>query len=209
MGLIELAADLEQMLHEAGRRLTAANKGDFQRFILFAAADFARVRPRTRRASVTLSADVGEYPAPADLAFVKAATWGTAERRRRKPWADNWPGPLPRLTTFENDDGETALWIDPAPTRAQINALGSTYSFYYVARHQVATDPAGTTVREADRELLLVRAMVFALQELANDNSVKPVRLGDGVGSGPKNGTPAALAKDWYTEFERLAGIAA
>jgi len=206
MGLIDLATELQQMLHEAGQRLTAVNKGDFQRFVRLAAADLVHVRPRTLVDSLTLVADQSEYPAPADLVQVKApARWGLAERRTRKPWADNWPGRLPALRAVESG-GATVLFLDPPPTAAQIADLGTSYSYYYIAAHTVAVDPAQTTVRAVDRDLLLVRAMVFGLLELANDGSVKPTSLGDGVGSGPKNGTPAALADAWYREFERLAG---
>lgn len=206
MGLIELAGELQQMLHEAGHRLTAANKGDFQRFIRMAATDLAHVRPRTLVASLTLVADQAEYPAPADLVAVKApARWGLQARRTRKPWADNWPGRLPTLRAIESG-GATVLHLDPAPSAAQIADLGADYSFYYLAGHRVALDGANTTVRAVDRDLLLVRAMVFALRELAADSSVKPTRVGDGIGNGPRNGTPSALADAWYKEFERMAG---
>lgn len=206
MGRIELAAELEAMMHEAGRRLQAVNKGHFQRFIDLAAADLARVRPRTRLGSITLTAGQPDYPAPADLVIVKTALWGLAERRARQPWQDHWPGKLPCPRVAELD-GAPHLYLHPAPTAGQITALGSEYKFYYVARHTVAQEGADTTVREADRHLLLVRAMVFGLRELAVDQSAKPVQLGDGVGSGPRNNTPAALADAWEKEFERMAAV--
>ena len=205
MAFTDLATDLEAMLGNAANRFTAPSQGDFRRHLELAAADLARYRPRTKQGQITLQAEVSEYPLPADTVFFTASDWGRKERRTRQPWDRNWPGRLPVAREVESESGTRLLFLDPAPTAAQIADLGSAYHFFYVAEHVVGDDAANTTVQTKDRHLLLVRAVVFALLELSNDHSSAPVSLGDKVGSGPKNGTPPALAETWFKAFERMA----
>lgn len=204
MSKTALIADLKGMLGDAAAKFTAAADADFARHLDAAAFDLGRFRPRTLVGSVTLVADQSNYTAPADLVRVKCSLWGLQERLQRRPWDTNWPGRLPALSLAESG-GTRQIWLDPAPTTAQINNLGSTYRFYYFAGHAVADQAANTTVRESDRVLLLIRAVVQALQELAHRGVAKPVQLGDGFGSMPKNGTPGALAEVLLDQFERMA----
>jgi len=204
MSMGELATDLQAMCGSAANRLSAANLGDFRRSLTLAAAALALVRPRTLRGTVTLEAGTAEYALPDDCVLFKVSEWGVIERQQRKPWDDNWPGLLPRARQIESN-GEQVLYLSPAPTAGQITALGSTYPFYYLAAHTIGNDAANTTVRTADRHLLLIRALVFCLKQIANDQSNLPVQLGANAGTGPKNGTPAALADAWLKEYEALA----
>lgn len=204
MSKADLVLDLRRMLGSAADKFQEENDADFQRHLDVAAFELGRVRSRTLVGSVTLVADQDNYPAPTDLVQVKWPIWGTKERLRRRPWDPNWPATLPRLFLVESG-GARELRLDPAPTAAQIVDLGAAYRFYYYAAHTVADAADQTTVRAADRPLLLVRAMAQALSELANQATTKPVQLGDGIGSLPKNGTSAALAKAALELFDRMA----
>lgn len=205
MSQADLVADLKAILMDAAGKFTAATDGDFKRHLDLAALDMGRVRPRTRVGEVTLVADQPNYPAPADLLQTKIPLWGTTEKARYKMWDAEWPGRLPRLTVVEHD-GARELWLSPSPSAAQITRLGSAYKFYYLAGHAVGELAADTTVQPGDRHLLLLRATVQALQELASNGIFKPVQLGSaGVGSMPKNGTPAALSEQLMKQFWELA----
>jgi len=202
----ELTEDLKAMLSDAAEKFSSPGDEDFYRHLAVAAMDMGRFRPRTLVGSLTLAADQSAYPAPADLLSPKYPRWGIEQRARSLPWDKSWPGRLPRLSVAESG-GVRVLMLDPPPTNAQIEALGSSYSFYYFAGHVIATDANGTTVMAGDRPLLLIRAAAQAMIELANRNVTKPVQLGGGagVGSMPKNGTPAALGKDLMELFEKMA----
>lgn len=204
MSKTSLVADLRAMLGDAAAKFTAAGDADFTRHLDLAAFDLGRFRPRTLVGTLSLVADQPNYAAPADLVRVKYPLWGVTERSQRRPWDANWPGRLPCLSLVENS-GTRELWLDPPPTAAQIRDLGATYRFYYFAGHAIDDVAANTTVRLADRWLLLLRAVVQALQELAARGVAKPVALGDGFGSMPKNGTPGFLAEQLLKQYERMA----
>lgn len=203
MSRASLIADLKASLHDAAE-VFEAEDGDFGRHLDVAALDLARYRPRTLLGTLTLEPDRAGYPAPADLVQIKIALWGRRERTQRKPWDPGWPGQLPRLQVVETAGGRE-VHLMPAPTMAQIACLGATCQYYYYAAHRVAAEAAETTVRPADRGLLLLRAQVEALREIAVRNSFKPVQMRDGLHSQPRNGTPAALYRELLAEFERAA----
>jgi hypothetical protein len=203
-------ADLIQSLKEM--LMSAADKFDnptesLGLFLTTAAQDFGQVRPHTLLGPLTLVADQPNYPAPADLVQPKFSRWGRKEQRDRKPYNSNWVGRLPKLQVI-NNAGTRELWLDPAPTQAQITDLGSAYQYFYFAAHQVAEAVADTTVRPEDRSLLLVRALAEALFALAARGSTQPITLGAGggsIGSMPKNGTPASLAEKAMDRFHSMA----
>lgn len=206
MSQADLITDLKGILMDAQAKFTGASDVDFKRHLDIAALDMGRVRPRTLLGTVTLVADQPNYAAPADLLKPKYALWGKDEKRKRKPWAANYPGRLPDLSLIENASGALEIWLSPSPTAAQMSDLGSAYKFYYYAGHKVDATAANTTINAGDRHLLLVRATAQAMQELAHNGVTKPVQLGSGgVGSMPKNGTPGALAEKLMELFEALA----
>lgn len=175
------------------------------RHLDIAAMDMGRVRRRTLVGEITLVADQPDYDAPANLLSVKCPLWGVDEQKTRKPWACNYPGRLPRLSVYE-EGGVRMLWLSPSPSAAQITDLGSTYKFFYFAGHQIGDEEADTTIRAEDRHLLLIRAAAQSMQELAHNGVTKPVQLGNaGVGSMPKNGTPAALAEGLMRTWKDMA----
>ena len=204
MSQADLVVDLKNMLQDAAAKFTEAEDADFVRHLTIAAQDLGRFRHRTKLGSVTLEADKNDYPAPADMIKPKVGLWGLNERRTRKPWQRNFPQTLPQLDVIEGDSG-IEIHLNPAPTAEQIADLGQTFKFYYFAGHSIADDAAQTTVRSADRHLLLIRAAAQALFELAANGISKPVQLGPGVGSMPKNGTPGALSDQLLKQFVEMA----
>ncbi|MFZ5658765.1 MAG: hypothetical protein ACOY5C_02785 [Pseudomonadota bacterium] len=204
MSLTDLIADLKSSLQDAATVFDAPADADFIRHLNQAALDMGRVRPRTLVGELALVAAQPNYPAPADLLRPKFPLWGMAERQQRRPWDKAWPGPAPRLSLVDTGSGRE-LWLDPAPTEAQISLLGARYRFYYFATHQIDVDASKTTVLPGDRGLLLLRAQAEAMLEMAMRNIKKPVQLRDGSNSAPKNGTPAALASWLLEAFARQA----
>jgi len=200
-----LVADLKASLQDAVEVFTATDDADFKRHLARAAEDFGRRFPRRVRGSVTVEADVAEYPAPAGLVRPLRATWSDTARRNYRPWDRAWPERDPRLSLEEDDTGGRVLVLSPPPSAAQITQLGATFPFVYEAGHQIGTDASDTTIPADRRGLLLLRAQAEAMKEMAARNIQKPVKMGDGQGGAPRNGVPAALHKQLMDEFERLA----
>ena len=208
MSQAELVASLKSSLQDAAAFFTAASDADYKRHLDQAAQDFGRVQPRVLRAVVTLAAGQAVYTsadgAPQDMVRLNATTWGVDARRARQPWDDNWPGPLPRARVVRNG-AAIELHLAPAPSAAQITALGSDYPLYYSAAHAVGADAASTTIHAQHRARLLLRAQAEAMKELAMRGVAKPVQLRDGLSGAPRNAHPAALHEQLMAAFERGA----
>lgn len=200
MSKADLITDLIASLMDSAEIFTADSDADFIRHLNNAALDMGRFRMRTLVGSITLVADQPNYPAPADLLRPKSAIWGTNSAYSRKPWLRQHAGPIPTVHLVGPE-----LHLDPAPTAQQIAKLGADFKYFYFAGHTIATESAETTIHVGDRGLLLLRAQVEALQEIAIRNSGKPVSMQDGVSGAPKNGTPAALSEQLMERFENMA----
>lgn len=200
----DLVADLKNSLHDAADIFTAAGDADYIRHLDMAALGLTRWRPRTLVGTIDLVADTALYTAPDDLSAIKSHLWGIAPLPARRPWEKGYTGRLPDLRLTEVD-GVRALCLEPSPTAAQIGMLGSSFRYYYFARHSVAVSADQTTIRAGDRGLLLLRAQAEAMREMAMRNIKKPVQMRDGLASAPKNGTPTALYQVLMEEFERVA----
>lgn len=201
MALAGLVETLQDMLGEAGKKFLSPDGADFRRHLAVAVRDYSRLRPRTLSATVTLIAEQPNYAAPLDLLRPKVGMWGVTQRRAVKPWdAGCLSGPLPRLSLVGQE-----IWLDPPPSSAQISAFGSCYQFFYFAAHALGEAAAETSVPEIDRPVLMIRAVSAALSELAAQNHNRPVQLGGQMASVPRNGTPAALADQFFQLFERMA----
>lgn len=200
MVLADLVTDLKTSLHDTAKVFVAADDADFKRFLQQALPDMQFKRPLSRLGSITLVADQAQYAVPvSDFAAYKLHDWADPARAP-KPWQPGYPGSVPRV--IDAWDG-SAWWLvlQPAPSSALLACYGSTLKFWYFARH-ILSDTAGqTTVNELDRGLLLLRAQVEALKELAVRNASKPVQLRDGMSGTPRNSTPAALAEQLLQEF--------
>lgn len=204
MSQTDLVADLKASLRDSADVFTAAADADFIRHLDLAAGDLGRFRPRTLVGTLTLTADVDLYAAPADISSFKSHLWGISPRAAQKPWEKGYPGRLPNVSVSEVG-GVQAISLNPPPTAFQIGVLGSEFRYYYFARHLVGATAADTTVRSADRGLLLLRAQAEAMKEMAMRNIKKPVAMRDGLASAPRNGTPSALYQALMDEFEKEA----
>lgn len=190
MALAEMVADLKVSLHDAARVFDSPDDADFVRFLAQALPDMQYKRPRTLLGSVAVMAgtarcSLADYP---DFAAFKTHMWG--DLRPVKPWEPGYPGPVPRVSAVH--DGQWWLVFDPAPTALQVAAFGAC-SFWYFGLHVLGVLAADTTVMAADRGLLMLRAQVEAMRELAIRNAGKPVQLRDGLSGTARNSTPAAL----------------
>lgn len=204
MSKADLVKDLQDLLQDAAKKFTAPAGADFERHLEIAAHDMGRVRSRTKLGSIALTAGEAVYPAPVDMIRTKVALWGINERQTRKPWDRNFPAVLPRMDLVEDDTG-IQLILSPIPTADQIADLGSEFKFYYFAGHVIDDVAANTSISPADHHLVLIRAAAQAMTELAANGISKPVQLGPGVGSMPKNGTPGALSEQLMQQFMEMA----
>jgi hypothetical protein len=203
----DLALDLKTSLHDAADVFAA--DGDMERLLAAALLDFGRLRPRTQLGSLTLESGKMAYPAPADCYLFKSSLWGIAPITRSKPWEKQWPGQMPDVDLVDGAAG-LELHLTPAPSVQQIAALGNEFRYYYFGTHAIGVQEADTTVRFADRDLLLLRAQAEAASEMVTRNITKPVQMRDGLHSAPKNMTPAAwcetLLSRWEKKMLRLPG---
>ncbi len=203
MSRADLVLSLKESLLDAAGAFVLPGDADFERQIDTAVADMHRIRPRTLVGEVTLIAEQGEYAAPADMVRFKSALWGVQpDWSKAKPWEKTYPGRLPTARLIES--GKT-ISLSPPPSSGQIALLGNTYRFYYVASHRIGTLATDNTISSADRHLVILRAQVEAMRELALRDSVRPVQIGGGFGSQAKTGTPAVLAGDLMAEWLKAA----
>lgn len=204
MSQADLVADLKASLMDSASVFTAASDGDFIRHLGVAAMDMGRFRPRTVRDSLTLIAGQGDYAVPTDYKAFRSHQWGIEPIKAQQPWESGYPGRLPYCEGMELG-GVRKICIYPAPTAAQIAALGSTFLYSYYARHLVDADASKTTIQLADRGLLLLRAQAEAMKEMAVRNSGKPTAMRDGISNMARNGTPSYLYEMLMKDFERMA----
>lgn len=199
MSQADIIADLRRSLGDAASAFDAVRDDDFKRHLAVALTGMQAKRPRTLLGSITISADEVRYAiSEADFAQYKTHVWGT---RPLKPWDPYYPGALPRVQAVHDVDG-WALMFDPAPAAEHITAYGSTFKFWYFGAHVLGADAADTTLAEADRSLLILRAQAEAMRELSMRNINKPVQLRDGFSGQPRNSTPAALYRELLREWE-------
>lgn len=200
----QLVTQHKASLLDAAGQFTEADDAAFKRHLSVAAREIAvRKRPRTLAATLPLVAGTDLYDAPADILGIKVADWGMA--RRAQPW--NYPrGPLPVLVLWEAYPGASPrLRLSPAPCQSQLDAFGTSMPYYYLAAHSLP-DAGYTSITDRELNLLLLRAKVEAMRELAIRSSMKPVTLRGGQGMGDavmsKNMTPPALYEQFLKEYE-------
>lgn len=211
--LASLLPDYKASLHDAASVFKGTPAGtdpttepadpdaDFRRHLMIAARALGvdGKRTCTRLASLSLEAGKSVYAeAPADILIPKASDWGLGVM----PVWQQPAGALPIVRLVQTDD-TPVLVLSPAPSAAQICAFGADYHFYYLAA-PVLTD-TGSTLRETDRDLVILRAQVEAARELVNRNLHKPVQLSPGSGSYPSNQTPAGWYQMLLAEYRAAA----
>lgn len=214
MSMADLVEDLRLALNDAADQVAKAGQNDrtFDRILADAARELSRPggRSRTLVGEVTLTANEPAYDLPADFVAFKYSTWGDKNRSDNPMWSPARVGRLPEARVVEVG-GTRKLYLNPAPTAAQITVLGGTYPFFYWAAHSVGADAAATTVPDADRDLLLLLGMAQAMDELAARGTTKPATLGGGQVPGVPvlNGNPAALAVQLRKAYDQRLARAA
>lgn len=201
MSRADLAADLKAALHDAANYFKAPDNADFARLLDAAALDLSRYRLRVVSSLIMLVADQPTYPAPDDLLSFRSAQWSWPGEIGQPPWRRRG---LERMPEVSAADG--LLQLSPAPSAGLIAARGAALHFTYHAAHRIGTDAPDTTVRPTDRALLLLRAQVEAMRELAVHLAGKSTQAVPATGGQPRNGTPAALADLLFQEFLRGVG---
>jgi hypothetical protein len=201
-----LVTDFKSSLRDAADKFNAAADADFIRLLDIAALAMCEVRTLVKRSSVTLEADVIDYPAPANIIRVTRTMWGRNERRARKPYDSGYPQYLPNLCLIETDTG-FGLELSRPVTAIELADIGAQCDYFYSRKHSIADAAADTTIKAADRDLLILRAQAEAAKELAFRNVGKPVSMRDGVSNTPRNGTPAALAESLLNEWRMRASV--
>lgn len=207
MNEADLVTDLKASLNDAASVFTAATDGDFKRQLAAAALAFGAKRPRTMVGTITLVADQPQYDAPADFQGFKSSLWGISPARKFAPWEKTWTGRLPdvRLVETSSNPVTRKLELMPGPSGFQISALGAEFRFYYYAAHSVNASAALTTIQPGDRQLLILRAQVEALRELAVRNVTKPIVMREAMTSQARNGTASYLYEKLLSEFREAA----
>jgi len=152
-------------------------------------------RPLLRSATLTVVADQASYtPAPDDMIVPRTALWSSAGRMWEQP-----PPPIPGV--YSLDPGTVDLV--PAPTAEQIRFYGSSFRYTYLAAHALTDDANTSTLTDNDRNLLILRAQVEAMREMAFRNIHKPVALRSaGAGGSTSNMQPSALYEKLLTEYK-------
>lgn len=199
MSQADLVEDLKRSFHDAASAMSAPADADWLRCLGVALVAMQAKRPRTLLGTLSLQPEVDTYAVTAtDFASYKTHQWGG---RPPKPWAAEYPGPLPRVAAVQSG-GAWLLVFDPAPTWLHIQAYGSAFRFWYFGTHSLGADAASSTLASADRPLLLLRAQAEVLRELTLNHLNKPVQLRDGFSGTPRNSTPSALYAQLLAEWE-------
>ncbi len=173
---------------------------DYPRLLRTALAALNAVHPLHKVEVLKLEAWQALYPCPEDLNSVFACWWGRSYKAHTAIWADDYPGRLPEWRVLPGAQGRL-LQAQPAPSARQIQILGNRCELEYCADH-VLTDTACTLDSEL-LDLLHLRAQAEAMRDLAMRNATTSYQLREGIGSVPKNGTPAYLYQELLAEFER------
>jgi len=161
-------------------------------------------RPLVRIGTLAVVAGQGRYDdVPDDLVMPRTTTWNTGCDAFGEPLQQwNLPiGPLPGVFL-----GDGFLLLMPAPNAAQVRVFGSAFTFTYLAAHAVTDAAETSTLTDADKNLLLLRAQVEAMREMTMRNIHKPVSLRSaGAGAVPSNMQPAALYEKLLAEYKAAA----
>lgn len=166
--------------------------------------DFNRVLPRIEEGAFPLVAGVGRYTAPPLAIGFHTAAW-IAENAARPPYDPlRLPTvPVPSISWFSG----VKVWsFSPVPTAAMLSVFGPEYRFSWKSGHALHENDASlSTVDDVDQPLLITRAQVESLRELAIRNAHKPMAVRDTQYSQTRNGTPAGLMTAILEQWEQQA----
>ncbi len=202
MSRADLAADLKASLRDSAGVFNAPEDADFKALLDTAALDLPRRRPRTLFGTLALVAGQARYDAPTDYRGFKSHLWGIAPVALPKPWDPAYPSdPMPDVLDVE-DEGLQKLELRPPPSAAQIWAIGAEFRYYYYGIHRIEDEAAETTVKPADRAVLLLRAQIEAMTQLMFRNIHKVTSMRDAISGQPRNGTPAGVRESLLAQYE-------
>lgn len=200
MALSALVADHKAQLGDSSGPFGTFGDADFRRHIATAASDLIVKRPLIKFHTVTLVAGQTTYLPAADIVRPLRSEWGRDCQRVVNSWEAAYPRALPKLRLVENG----MLYLVPAPTSTAIGLYGADYEYSYIARHVVSTVETDTTVADGDRDILLLRAAIIALRELATRNITKPIKLNRGVAPAQAETTPQDAYELLINEWEAI-----
>ena len=176
-------------------------KANYQRHLDVALQALSEARPQIKQTELQLVPFRSTYAAPSNIRAVHACYWGRTHKAVSQPWDDGYMGRLPQWTVYVNTADIRFLRATPVPTASQIQVAGSMCEIEYTTAH-VLTDTE-CSLNDEEQGLLLLRAQAEAMREIAMKNSTVSYQLREGIGSTPKNGTPAYLYQELLAEFER------
>lgn len=190
-----LVAAHKAQLGKVADRFTAFGDQDFERHLKNAARLMTYKCPLWMAATWDLVAGQSDYPAPDAFLGAPISEWGRG--CSRQPWDDDFAGYPPMMTPLQGANGPI-LRLSQAPTAAQLAAWGATFTYRYLAAHEIS----GTriTLPDSAEPLILLAALIEAMRELATDTTV--LQLQRGLVGMPTAGTPAYLYEKLYLEFE-------
>lgn len=192
----ELIAAHKAQLGRMVERFREADDADFARHLQLAARRLDARWPRVQPATLTVTAAVNEYPAPAGCQTVLSHSWGRGHRPT--PWDETAPGPPPLLSLLYNAGGRV-LWLEPAPTWTQIVVWGAEFPYRYQVAHGITETEV--TVDEDRRADVLLAALIEALRDLSAETAL--VQLQKGLAGLPNAGSPAYLYAAALQEWDR------
>ncbi len=168
---------------EVAEQFRTPNNGDYIRHLDIALAAMTLKRPRLKRANLALLSDEAFYNSdlPTDIDSVHSISWPT----------NAYSYPAPRLL-YQNG----FISVSPTPNTALVACFPTVSYLYYVT-----LEYADLAAR--DVPLLILRAQVEAMRELAMRSHQKPVSLRGGSNGGLSNMQPSALYEVLLAEFER------
>lgn len=198
MRLSNLRTDLRLALMNSSE---AFDDSTLDRILTTAAEAMAQKRPLIGQDTLTVAAGTELYTAPAGVLQVLGDSWSDRDIEDC-PW--NYPFTLPSIThQHDPDDVGAFVWrITPIPTAEHLYVLGPMLTVRFNQPHSVSDTLGETTLRPADRELLLLRAVAECAKYLAVRQTSKAMDVRPGMGANvPRNSTPLAvfdtLMKHW------------
>ena len=196
-----LAQTLRSSLHDAALAF-GEDAEVFDRCVSTALKAYTRLRPHRLQLAVPWSFGGPDHDIPADVQRVAVVQWSD---RVVDQWLDTGqlaPPAVLQASIVQVSSGSQLRLA--APLHGKAPRAGTVY----VTLHTVHTlpyddvDETPQTVTDADEDLLLLRAQVEAMRELAARGITKPVTLRDGQSQGPRNGTPASMQGQLLAEFK-------
>lgn len=182
----------------------AAQAPHLDRHIDVAVAEFNRVAPLLIGDQLQLTQDESNYAAPAGAIRFHGSE--IVDRQNALPPWDEFRVPEVPTPSIVRVAGVKCWNFRPAPSGYIVARIGVAYPYTYVSAHVLGADEEAeddTTIEEAHEPLLIMRAQVESLKDLAIRNAHKPVALRDPTYSQTKNGTPAALADQFFRMWEQ------